>query len=289
MSARALSKRRAYIKAVCLLSMTIAITFGPCAARAQRSLLESFGNHNTEMSRLQPTWMGPLIQSDARLVQGLRVSYANSYSPGTQTMNYGNNHGFSVIAGHRLQFDFVPPSFFRNHSATLKDGFGNAVTQIKVCIASGNAQHGNFALTAMLGRSFSPRSYQNMALTGAYNPKLAAGKSFGRFDVQTTLGAQLPTGQTAAQGRTIEWNIVAQVHSSSHVWFDIENNAALIVGSPLDGTTMNFITPAAFYMIRPRHWSPQRPAFVIDGGMQIATTKFYPFNHNLIVEERMFF
>ena len=100
------------------------------------------------MAEVQPTWMGPLMQSDARLSQAVKFSVSNASAPGAQVLSYGNNKGFTLLGGRRFQFDFNPPSYFRNHSATLRDGFGNASTQIKYRIASGNAEHGNFAVTA---------------------------------------------------------------------------------------------------------------------------------------------
>ncbi len=72
---------------------------------------------------------------------------------------------------------------FRNHSGEFPDGWGNASAQLKYRIASGNAEGGNFAVTAMLGEGFGARAYQNGALSGYLLPKVAAGKAFGRFDV----------------------------------------------------------------------------------------------------------
>jgi hypothetical protein len=37
-----------------------------------------------------------------------------------------------------------------------------------------------------------------------------AGKGFGKFDVQSSLSAILPTGDTAKLGRLVVWNVVAQ-------------------------------------------------------------------------------
>jgi len=262
---------------------------GAYGASAQGSFYERGRANNAAMTQVQPAWMGPLIQSDPRLSQALRLSFSNSYSPGEQVMSYGNNHGLSVVALQRLQIDLDPPAFFRNHSAAFKDGFGNTTTQVKYRIASGNAEHGDFALTAILSRSFTPGSYENGMLSGAYCPKLAAGKAFGRFNLQSTLGGVLPTGKVTAQGRAIEWNLTAQAHVNPHVWLDIENNAAFNRGGPVDGTTQNFITPAAFYLIRRRGWEPTHATVVLDGGMQIATSRFHEYNHNLVTEARIVF
>jgi hypothetical protein len=51
----------------------------------------------------------------------------------------------------------------------------------------------------------------------------------------------------------------------------------------------NFVTPAVFYVFRSKEWEPTHPFFILDGGMQIATSAFHTFNHNLISEARILF
>ncbi len=256
---------------------------------AQQSYYRSFREHNAAMADVQPSWMGPLIQSDARLGQAIRFSVSDAAFPGEQTLNYGNNHGISLIAGRRFQFDLDPPSFFRNHSSAHKDGFGNAGTQLKWRIASGNAEHGNYAVSSIIYYAFAPRVYQNQMLTSFYAPAVAAGRGFGRFAVMSKFGGILPTGKIAQQGRGIEWDVTAQVHSSVRTWLDVEDNALFNFDGPFDGKTQNFLTPAAFYMIRRREWNPEHATVVMGGGMQIATSSFHFYNHNLISELRVVF
>ena len=245
--------------------------------------------HNADMASLQPAWMGPLIQSDARLAQALRFSVSDQYAPGEHIFIYGNNHGISTVIANRFQWDLDPPSYFRNHSSQFKDGFGNAATQLKYRIISGDAQHGNYALTAITSYGFGQRAYQNFMLTSYFDPRIAAGVARGMFNVQTTLGGLLPTGKIAAQGRLIEWNVTGQVHPWERFWFDVEDNAAWVKGSPYDGKMQNFMTPAAFYMVRRKSWEALHPVLVLDGGMQIATSHFSFYNHNLITELRVLF
>ena len=241
------------------------------------------------MATVQPNWMGPLIQSDARLSQAVRLSVSNANAPGAQIISYGNNHGVSIIAARRFQFDFDPPSYFRNHSDALKDGFGNAGGQIKVRIASGNAQHGNFAVSAILFHGYATRSYQNDMLTSYNCPKLASGIAFGRFNVQSLLQGILPTSKTNIQGRAIEWDATAQLQPTAHIWLDIENSATFNHGGNYDGTMQNFVTPAAFYCVRRPSWPPEHSTVVFDAGMQIATSHFHFYNHNVISEMRITF
>ena len=55
----------------------------------------------------------------------------------------------------------------------------------------------------MLTESWPTGSYENGEETAAYYPTLAAGRMWGRFDKQTTLGGALPTGRIWEQGRQI--------------------------------------------------------------------------------------
>jgi len=258
-------------------------------ASAQETLWQRFRADNARMTALQPAWMAPLIQSDCRLSQAVRISVAQSSAPGERIISYGNNHGVSLIGATRWQLDLNPPAYFRNHSSVFPDGWGNASTQLKYRIASGNAEHGNFAVTAIVAQGFAPRAYQNDALTGYSVPKLAAGKAFSRFNLQSTLGGWLPTGKTGQQGRAIEWNMTGQVHPTARIWLDIEDNATLNYGGPFDGRTQNFVAPAGFFLIRENAWGFRHPPAVLDGGMQIATSHFSLYNHSLITELRILF
>lgn len=258
-------------------------------ASAQASFYQRFRYHNAQMTALQPSWMAPLCQTDTRIGQGVKFSVANLRAPGINQIIYGNNHGLSTIVGNRFQFDFDPPSDFRNHSATQPDGFGNAAVQVKYRIASGNAEHGNYAFTAVLFHAFAPRSYQNGYFSSVYFPKLGYGRAFGRFSVQSMLDGQLPTAKIYAQGRAIDFNTTAQFHPNLRLWLDIENNATYIFAGPFDGATQNFITPAAFYAIRRGSWGPTHAVLIFDAGMQIATSRFHYYNHNLITEMRIGF
>ena len=241
------------------------------------------------MHEVQPMWMAPLLQTDSRLSQGIGLSVSRSMQPGAEPFVYGNNGGFGVLVGRRFQVDIDPPSYFRNHCGSMKDGFGNAGVQIKTRIASGNAAHGNFAVSAALYHAFAPRVEQNQMLTAIYGPQILAGRGFGRVALLTSVGGMLPTGKICAQGRAIEWNLTAQLHVRANTWFDIENNATFFHAGPFDGQNQNFITPAAFYLFRRKEWKPGHLVMVFDGGEQIATSGFHIYNHNVIAEIRIAF
>lgn len=285
---------------ICKLIPIAALLAGACLASAQQTFSERlqtdydrFRGANASMADVQPTWVGPVAQTDPRLGQVARISVANLrnpvWAPGGHVINYGNNQGISLIIDRRIQLKYAPPSFFRNHTAALKDGFGNSGGEIKYRIVSGNAEHGNYIVTADLTYSFAARGFENGALTPSYSPKLASGIAFGRFDVQAVLSGALPTGKIAQQGRDIEWDTAGQVHATANLWFDLENGATFNIGGTFPGTTQNFLTPAAYYNVRRKDWGPNHTSILFDVGMQIATTSFHFYNHNLITEVRVGF
>ena len=271
------------------LVMVAALLAGTCAVSAQQSFVESFTAHNTSMTKLQPAMITPLMSADPRIMQYAKFSFANSRtSSGTQTTSYGNGKGFGLIGGNRYEFDYIPPAYLQHNSSAL-DGFGDMGTLVKYRIASGNADHGNYIVTAMLGHTFSTGSHKNGATTDSYGPMLAGGYTFGHFDVISSLGGTMPTGKIAAQGRAIGWNNVLQMHATKHVWLEVESNSSFYFSGSHDGKVQNFVTPAAFYVVRRKEWKPTHPYLIIDGGMQIATSSYHSYSHNAISEMRVIF
>ncbi len=277
--------RHSFILAVALTVLAATPTLS-----AQQSFAERFSAHNSQMAAVQPAWITPLVAPDPRLVQYAKLSFAHQYtSSGTETVSYGNNRGLGVVAGTRYEFDYIPPAYVQHNSAAI-DGFGDTSMLVKYRIASGNADHGNFIVTAMLSHCFATGSHKNGAGTDSYGPVLMGGYGLGRkFQLESSLGGTLPTGKIAAQGRAIAWNALAQSHATQHLWFELSNNATFYAGGTHDGRMQNFMTPAAFYTIRRKEWTPTHPFLIVDGGMQIATSGFHTYNHNLITEMRLLF
>lgn len=262
---------------------------GGWAAMAQQSFAQRLVGHNSAMTALQPALVTPLVEADPRLIQYVRASFSNAYTAaGTETVSYGNGRGGGVIVGNRVEFDFLPPAYVQHNSSAV-DGLCDTSVAGKVRIASGNSEHGNFDVAALLSHSFATGTYKNGAATDSWTPTIAAARSLGRFNVQSSLGGTMPTGKIAAQGRSIAWNALTQAHATAHVWFEVENNATFYVGGAHDGKMQNFVTPAAFYVLRRKEWRPTHPFLIFDSGMQIATSGFHTYNHNLISEVRVLF
>ena len=133
-------------------------------------------------------------------------------------------------------------------------------------------------------------SYKNGSLDATILPAVYAGKGFGRFDIQSSLGATLPVADTVKLGRTVEWNTVAQYRVGKFFWPEIEDNASFFHAGPNDGRVQNFLTPGLIISkVKFNRDSNNHTALVFGGGMQFATTHFHTYNHGLVLTVRTLF
>jgi hypothetical protein len=256
---------------------------------AQSGVYQQFRAHNAEMSELQPAMVTPLVASDPRLIQYYRFAFARQDTPGgTEITNYGNARGGGIILARRFEFDLLPPPYLQ-HTNTTANGFGDTSFNGKLRIASGNAERGNFDIAASLAHCFATGSHTNGSRTDSFTPNVVADFTVRKWSLVSALGGTLPTGKIAAQGRTIAWNEAAQLHASRHVWFELEDNATFYFHGPHDGHMQNFVTPAAFCVLRRKQWEPAHTYAVFTTGMQIATSAQPTYNHNWISELRVLF
>jgi hypothetical protein len=277
------------LRPILVLAIAAALFAQSPALPAQQSFTASFRSHNAAMASLQPVMAGMLMTPNPRLSQSMRFSFSHERtSVGTGTESYGDGHGVGVLVGKHLELDAVQPPYVR-HSNGTGDGFGDASIGGKFRIASGNPEHGNFIVTAILNERFATGSHKNGAATNSYSPTLAGGLAFNRLAVISTLGGSLPTGKIAEQGRSITWNAVMEGHATRHLWLEVENNATYYLAGRRDGLMQNFITPSAFYSARRKEWEPTHPYTVFALGMQIATSEFHTYNHHLGAEMRLVF
>jgi hypothetical protein len=255
----------------------------------RQSFKERFFAHNYEATKVQPTWPTPIFEPDPRLTQYYRYSVASqTTAAGTHTVSLGNNRGGGIVAYNRVEFDFLPPAYILHHTAAA-DGFGDATALVKYRISSGNAEHGNYIVSAILSHTFAS-SPKNGAATDSWTPTVAGGIGFlRRFNAESTIGGTMPTGKITKQGRSIVWNSLINTRLTPHTHFEIENNATFCFSGAHDGKMQNFITSGFFYIPKRKDWKPTHPYLVFDGGMQIATSQFHNYNHNLILETRILF
>jgi hypothetical protein len=241
----------------------------------------------------QPAWAVPLVTTYTGLIQVVRTDFTRQVAPAlTDTWNYDNSKGVNLVpwANTELAVDLPP---YIQHNSKAVDGWGDFSFLAKYRIASGNQTHGAYTLSAWVLTTAPTGSFKNGSTNASVQPNVGGGKGFGNFDVQTSLGATLPTGTpaTTTSGRPVLWNTVAQYRLAKLFWPEVESNATFYKGGTNDGKTQEFITPGmivgkcAFHPTEPK----ARPGIAFGAGMQIATSKFHTYNHNLVMTARLIF
>jgi hypothetical protein len=245
----------------------------------------------------QPAWAVPVITTFTGLIQVARTDIVRQITPThTNTWNLDNSKGLNLVpwANTELVVD-LPPFIKHNLPAptSSKDGFGDFSFLAKYRIASGNAQHGSYTLSAWALTTVPTGSFKNGSANASVQPNLGGGKGFGSFDVQSTIGATLPTGNPAitASGRLVLWNTVAQYRIGKLFWPEIESNATFYKGGANDSKTQEFITPGIIIGKCALHPSvpKSRPGLAFGAGVQIATSQFHTYNHELALTARWIF
>lgn len=259
---------------------------------AQDNFFERWQARASQTQAKQPSWSVPLVAPYPMLIQVFRSDFTRQITPtGTSTWNYGASRGLNLIPGFNSEFDFYYPPYIQHNSPTAKDGFGDVGFLYKYRILSANEKQGNYLLSAQLTATIPTGSYSNGSTDASVSPSLLAGKGFGKFDVISSLGGTLPTGDTVKLGRTIAWNTTAQYHLGKYVWPELEANATYFFAGKNDGKMQNFLTPGittSKFKFRPRD-ARSRMGLAVGAGMQIATSQFHTYNHGLVFTGRFIF
>jgi hypothetical protein len=227
------------------------------------------------------------------LIQVIRTDFTRQVTPSlTSTWNLDNSKGLNLVPWANTELAINLPPWIQHHT-TAKDGFADFSFLVKYRIASGNAQHGNYTVSAWALTTLPTGSYKNGSTNASIQPNLGVGKGFGNFDVQSTLGAVLPTGSPAitATGRPVLWNTVAQYRIGKLFWPELESNATFYQGGANGGKAQEFFTPGLIVGKCALHPSKpsSRPGLAFGAGMQIAASRFHSYNHELVFTARWIF
>ena len=271
---------------VFLLAAMTAPSFG------QENFFSKWQARATATQAEQPSWPPPLVSPYPMLIQVFRADFTRQITPAlTSTWNYGAARGLNLVPGFKSEVDVYYPPYIQHNNSKVKDGFGDVGFLYKYRIISKNERKGSLMLSAQLTATLPTGSHSNGALDSVVSPTLLSGKGFGKFDVISCLGGTLPTEETKKVGRTIVWNTAAQYHISKYVWPQLESNATYFFGAKNDGKKQNFLTPGIVFSkfkLRPSD-AKSRLGVAAGAGMQIATSQFHAYNHNLVFTTRFIF
>jgi hypothetical protein len=240
----------------------------------------------------QPSWPPPLVSPYPMLIQVFRADFTRQITPAlTSTWNYGAGRGLNLIPGFNSEVDVYYAPYIQHNTAKAKDGFGDVGFLYKYRILSKNEKDGNYMLSAQLTATIPTGSHSNGSPDSSISPTLLSGKGFGKFNVISCLGGTLPTEETNKVGRSVAWNTTAQYHISKYVWPELESNATWFFAGKNGGKKQNFVTPGIVFSkfkLRPSD-ETSRVGVAFGAGMQIATSQFHTYNHELAFTTRFVF
>ena len=275
---------------LCAIPAFSALAFSASLA-AQDSFFSRWEQRTSETQAKQPAWPPPLITGYVGLIQVDRTDfYRQTASNHAQTWNIDGSKGLNLIPFANTEIDTNLPPYFVHSAPTALNGAGDMSFLLKYRFLSGNAQHGSYVVSSFLSATIPTGSYKNGSTDAAVSPNIGLGKGYKWFDVQSTLGASLPVEDTAKLGRTIVWNTAMQAHVEKYLWPEVEFNSTFFKGGANDGKNMVFATPGllAAHKLRPEN-ERSRLAFCAGAGVQIATSRFHTYNHEIAVTTRFLF
>jgi hypothetical protein len=273
-------------------SVILLVLCSATSLRAQDNFFSRWEQRATRTQSKQPSWSVPLVAPYPMLIQVFRADFTRQVTPAlTDTWNYGASRGLNLIPGFNSEFDFYYPPYIQHNAKGAKDGFGDVGFLGKYRILSANEKNGNYMLGVQVTATIPTGSYSNGSTDASVSPTLLGGKGFGNFDVISSVGGTLPTGDTVKLGRSVAWNTTAQYRIHKFVWPEIEDNATFYYGGKNDGKMQNFVTPGiTFSKFKFRtQVASSRAAIAFGGGEQIATSAFHTYNHNLVFTARLLF
>ncbi len=199
----------------------------------------------------QPHWMTPLVTVTPRLEQEFRYDQINEQLGNGQHLdNYGGGKGLELIPTSTNEVILnLPPFLDRTYSrvqSQIGSGFSDTpILLVKQRLLSAPESSGNYILTAFLGLSAPTAATRFTPHDDAWavTPTIAAGKGWGDFDIQSTLGIQLPVDYVAQNAQAVLSNTTFQYHFAKYFWPEVEVNETYWTGAARGGKFQTFFTP----------------------------------------------
>ncbi|HET7209589.1 MAG TPA: hypothetical protein VFI95_23660 [Terriglobales bacterium] len=278
-----------------LIIITLAVVFAlglfPVSTWAQNtttqpsdeSFLSDWFQRSSRAESEQPHWAAPMFTVTPRLVQQFRYDMGWQSNNGFTNANYGGSKGLELVPVDRIELYVSAPPYITHTKPGLVDGIGDMTFLFKYRAAAGNAENGNYVVTAMLSATVPTGTYSNGSTDASVSPTLALGKGWGNFDVQGTGGVTIPTGNRNVLGTPVILNATAQYHLLKYFWPEVEVNSTIWANGKNDGKKQVFLSPGL--VVGKLHLS-KRLGFAFGGGVQIAATRFHTYEHNWVTSVR---
>lgn len=247
---------------------------------------------NSDASKeAQPHWMTPIVTVTPRLEQEFRYDQTWQERPQDVSVdNYGNGKGLELIPTFNTEVIIGIPSYVvRDTPKGRTTGWADETLLLKYRFPNANEEQGNYILTGFLGVSLPTGSEEFTNHQTIITPTIAAGKGWGTraagFDIQSTLGIAIPTGDLSTLGSPITWNTTFQAYTGK-LWPELEVNHTYFKEGPNDGKSQTALTAGIVFG---RYELNQRLRFIIGGGYQWVVSSFKTFNDTWLLTARLAF
>jgi len=244
----------------------------------------------------QPNWMTPLVTVTPRLEQEFRFDFYNqqngtgSQGNGQQFFNYGGPGGTRIEFIPAYNWEVIvatPPYETATGPKGAAQGWGDwPAFLVKYRIASGNAENGDYIVTAFLQETTALGTAGKISTNvDVLQPTLAFGKGWGAFDIQMTISQQYPFAALASPGTPASVNLsnfgdpllvntTFQYHLFEYFWPEMEVNYEYWPNGEHQGLSQVLLTPGIIFgRFKIGMDSPTRPINLIFGaGYQFAVT-----------------
>ena len=240
----------------------------------------------TQIQSEQPSWATPVVTVTPRLEQEYRYDQFWEYGKDGHELNsYDGGKGFEFIPAQNIEVILGIPAYETRDNPGSSGGFADENLLLKYRLLSGNAQHGDYILTAFLGLTIPVGSAYNTGHKWVTSPTIAFGKGWGDFDIQSTLGISVPdTGAPRNQaGTPVAWNTTLQYRLFTYLWPEVEFNYTWYPNGEHEGLNQLFITPG---IVLGKFVIDKRFGCTIGAGCQLAVTQDPTYYHNVILTVR---
>jgi hypothetical protein len=143
------------------------------------------------------------------------VRMAAGFERSTITSNYGVSRGLEIIPSSRLEVGIFPPSYIVRQT-NVANGFGDLSYQVKFRAFSGAEGKGDYFVGFFFGGSIPTGRVPNGLGHAVLSPTFAASKGIGPWDIQSTIGAALPTSGANVLGRVLLFNTAVDYRITRH-------------------------------------------------------------------------
>jgi hypothetical protein len=266
------------------------------AVSGDEGYFENWFARVAEAQDSQPHWMTPIATVTPRLEEEFRYDeYWEHLGNGAALTNSDSGKGLELIPTTTNEVLFNLPPYEDRSNVKAANGWGDwPFLVVKQRLLSSPEDAGNYIVSMFLGVQAPTGSTAFTNHAWIVTPTLAAGKGWGDFDVQGTVGVAIPTSHSDTIGTSVATNISFQYHWAKFFWPEFEVNDTYWSGGERRGKNQIFLTPG---LVLGRFDLVGRTRLVIGAGYQFAVAPkqvFVPaltpaYNHSWILTARVGF